>query len=328
MNFDAIVGNTRIKQQLLSLAESGRLPHAIVIEGEKGLGKRTLAKELALNLLCVNGENAPCRACPQCNKVMKGIHPDVFVAEPETKSKAYPIKFVRESIVADAFVSPNEARYKIYILANCQFMEPKTQNALLKILEEPPEYAIFILTVDKKSALLETVLSRAVVLSLEGVNAKSGAEYISNNCEGVEYEDALGAIEIWGGNIGKALESLKDGKLSKISSVAEEIVLTLINKSEYELLTACFALSGDREAVASVMTVMKTIFRDALVYSQSECLSGFKETASTLSSKLSKEKLLRLIASCDKLKALAEKNCNNNLLITKIPYELRRSIGK
>ncbi len=324
MNFNGFAGNEKVKQQLTFLAETGRLPHAIVIEGEDGLGKRTLAKELALNLFCINKENAPCRTCPQCVKVLKGVHPDIYEYTP---TGSYKIDEVR-TIVEDAVISPNEADYKIYILGNCQLMTAYAQNALLKVLEEPPSYAVFILTVNNKSSLLETVLSRSVVITLQGVTAKEGAEYIVSNVENVNYDDAFTALEVWGGNIGKTLESLTDGKLSKISTVAKDVTTALLSENEYDLIKVCTVFTGERDMIVDAMGLLKSIFRDALFYESGELVSGFHETAKVLHNRLSKEMLCNLIEVSERLKYLASCNANNNLLITKIPYELRRAIGK
>lgn len=327
MNFNGLAGNEKIKEQLTFLIKTGRLPHAIVIEGDEGLGKRTLAKEIALNLFCLDKENPPCRTCAQCKKVIKNIHPDLYEFSATGAVNAFPIKEVR-SIVEDSVISPNEADYKIYILGNCHSMSAYAQNALLKVLEEPPSYAVFILTVNNKSALLETVLSRSVVITLQGVNPTEGAKFICENDEGVDYDDAFTALEIWGGNIGKAKESLLDGKLSKISEITGEVASALLSDNEYDLIKTCTAYSGDRDTVISSMGLLKTVFRDALFYESGELVSGFADTAKALHTRLSKEMLCELITACERLKYLASCNANNNLLITKIPYELRRAIGK
>lgn len=327
MNFDGFIGNEKIKQQLIFLIESGRLPHAVILEGEEGIGKRTLAKEIALNLLCSNREDAPCRECAQCKKVIKGYHPDVIEYTAAGVKDRYKVDTIRE-IVKDAIYKPNEADYKIYILNNCQFMDSAAQNALLKTLEEPPSFVIFILTAPTKSVFLETVLSRACVFTLEGVNPNEGAEYICAKNPETEYNSALSALEVWDGNIGKAMQSLSDGKLKRVSSLAVEIAEALLSENEYSLLEVCFAFSGDNDSVFSVMSFLKSIFRDALCYSSGSLISGYPETAKKLSIQLSKDKLCKAVEVCEMLKTLANNNFNNNLLITKIPYELRRAIGK
>ncbi|MCR5207600.1 MAG: hypothetical protein K6C14_03885 [Eubacterium sp.] len=326
MNFNGLIGNEKVKRQLIYLIESKRIPHALIFEGERGSGKRTLSKEFALNLFCRSDGDKPCRTCPQCVKVIKDIHPDFIELSYDSPKKAFPVDTVRE-YVSDASISPNEADYKIYYFGNCQYMSDYSQNALLKIIEEPPSYAIFILGVDNKSSLLETILSRCVSVSLEGVKAEDGAVYLSEEYQDIEYDDALSALRIWNGNIGKALESLKDGALAEIGAVCSDICKALL-KNEYELLKVCSVFEGKNEKIVTAMPVLKTIFRDALLYGNGECISGFPDIASELSKRLTKEGILRLIDCCDTLKANAENSFNNGLLITRITYELRRSIGK
>lgn len=327
MRFSDFVGNEKIKEQLSFLEASNRLPHAIVIEGEEGLGKRTLAKEIALNLFC-KSEDKPCRACPQCSKVMKGIHPDIYEYSATGGARSFHVDVVRD-VKENVYVQPNEADYKVYILGNCQCMNESAQNALLKVLEEPPKYAMFILTTTTKSALLETVLSRSVVITLEGVNEKIGADYICSKDENADYDEALKACTVWGGNIGKAIESLGDSKLSKISGIATDVCNALTDNDEYSLLKVCSVFDKDRETLVSFLTLLKTIFRDAMVYSpSSDVLSGQRDLARELASGFSKKKLMNLISACENLTAITLKNGNNAILITKLCYDFRRAIGR
>lgn len=328
MRFTDFIGNEKIKEQLTFLQESGRLPHAIVIEGEAGIGKRTLAKEIALNLLC-RGDDKPCRACPQCSKVTKGIHPDVYEYSASGGPRSFHVDVVRD-VRDDVFMQPNEADYKVYILGNCQGMSDSAQNAILKILEEPPEYAIFILTTTTKSALLETVLSRSVVITLEGVDAKLGADYICARDSEIDYDSAYSAVSAWNGNIGKAVESLGDGKLSEITACANEICTALVSQNEYDLLEIFMKkFQKDNAGLIMLLSFLKTVFRDALVYGNSaDLMSGQSDSVKLLASRLSKDKILKLIATVDNIRTLAEHNSYNAILITKICYDLRKSVGR
>lgn len=327
MIFTDFVGNEKVKEQLSYLQESNRLPHAIIIEGEEGLGKRTFAKEIALNLFC-RGENKPCRDCSQCSKVMQNIHPDIYEYSAAGGARSFHVDVVRD-VKEDVYMQPNEAEYKVYILGNCQCMSDNAQNALLKVLEEPPKYALFILTTTTKSAMLETVLSRSVVITLEGVNEKIATDYIAEKYPDYDYAQIQQAVTVWGGNIGKAIASLGDSKLSKISTIARNICSSLNEQHEYSLLKACSVFERDRETLVSTLSLLKTIFRDALLYSEnSDVLSGQSDIAKKLSQELSKRKILNLISACDNLTDLTLKNGNNAILITKICFDFRRAIGR
>ena len=328
MKFETFLGNQRVKEQLGVLLETERFPHALIIEGDEGIGKKTLAKEIALSLMCISNEERPCRVCSQCKKVLKGVHPDIceFGPDENKKSRPFSVDTVRE-IIKDASIKPNEAQYKVYFLYECERMNTSAQNALLKLIEEPPEYAVFILCTQTKSAFLETVLSRSVVISLQGVDYSEGAHYICENNADIEYSDALHSLTVCNGNIGKALESLGDGTLQKYIEIANSLALASISANEYELIKACSVFERDKNTLLGALTFLKTILRDAVI-GDSEMLSNQTETVKKLSCALSKRKLLKMSEACTRIIYLAEGNGNNAILITKLCYELRRAQGR
>ena len=326
MNFKYFLGNEKIKEQLSYLFSASRLPHAIIIEGEEGIGKRTLARELAAALVCRSREEKPCYECSQCNKALKGIHPDIYEYSASGGAKSFHIDVVRD-VISDICMSPNEAAYKVYILGNAHCMNESAQNAILKVLEEPPEYAVFILTAASKAMLLETVLSRAVTISIGGVSPKIGADYITEENPDIDYNLAYEALTALNGNIGKAKESLEGGKMQRLTELVNKIGNAIMADSEYELLKAVSELSGNRQDIAAVLNLLKTMFRDALTGGE-EVLSGQSETVRAFKGKLTKAKLLQLYNTAESLGYMADKNANTALLVTKICYSLREAAGR
>lgn len=150
-------------QQLKSLVETATLPHAILLEGPDTL---EYASFLATAAVCEKSKK-PCGECKHCVKAKSQNHPDVIYFEPTGASKSYPVDLIRE-IRLDAYILPNEADKKVFIIKDVDNISAQSQNALLKILEEPPKYILFILTCLQKSALLETVLSRITTFTVEG----------------------------------------------------------------------------------------------------------------------------------------------------------------
>lgn len=327
MKLTNFIGNEKVIDRLSKLMESGRFPHALIIEGEEGIGKKTLAKDIACALVC-RGDDKPCGECSQCKKAIAAIHPDISEYIPAGTANSFHVDTVR-NIINDAYVQPNEADYKIYILANAHCMNQNAQNALLKILEEPPKYVVFILTTNSKSALLSTVLSRSVCVSLEGVDIERAANYITSHCENVDYNTAKKTVEIFNGNIGKAIDSLQDSKTSELVDVCNKICKALTTSNEYEMMTLCSVFQKDRQGVVFACDLLKSIFRDALFAGESsEHISGQDESAALLKSSLSRQSLIKLINTCDELKSTALSNANNALLITKFCYSLNRAIGR
>lgn len=327
MKLTNFIGNEKVIDRLSKLMESGRFPHALIIEGEEGIGKKTLAKDIACALVC-RGNDKPCGECAQCKKAIAAIHPDISEYIPAGTANSFHVDTVR-NIINDAYVQPNEADYKIYILANAHCMNQNAQNALLKILEEPPKYVVFILTTNSKSALLSTVLSRSVCVSLEGVDIERAANYITSHCENVDYNTAKKTVETFNGNIGKAIDSLQDSKTSELVDVCNKICKALTTSNEYEMMTLCSVFQKDRQGVVFACDLLKSIFRDALFAGESsEHISGQDESAALLKSSLSRQSLIKLINTCDELKSTALSNANNALLITKFCYSLNRAIGR
>lgn len=327
MKLTNFIGNEKVIDRLSKLMESGRFPHALIIEGEEGIGKKTLAKDIACALVC-RGNDKPCGECAQCKKAIAAIHPDISEYIPAGTANSFHVDTVR-NIINDAYVQPNEADYKIYILANAHCMNQNAQNALLKILEEPPKYVVFILTTNSKSALLSTVLSRSVCVSLEGVDIERAANYITSHCENIDYNTAKKTVETFNGNIGKAIDGLQDSKTSELVDVCNKICKALATSNEYEMMTLCSVFQKDRQGVVFACDLLKSIFRDALFAGESsEHISGQEESAALLKSSLSRQSLIKLINTCDELKLTALSNANNALLITKFCYSLNRAIGR
>ena len=135
--------NERAVALLGQLTGQGRLPHAILIEGPAGTGKKTFAQRIAQSALCT-GKEKPCGICEACRKVENQSHPDIcFYTVPEGK-KDFPVEQVRE-IRGQAYVAPNEGACKIYVIDKAHTMNQAAQNALLKLIEEPPPFVCFIL---------------------------------------------------------------------------------------------------------------------------------------------------------------------------------------
>jgi len=158
--------NEKASLALAAYLHSGRLPHAVLLEGPAGQGKSAFAREIAAGALCTApAEKRPCGVCRDCVKVQKEIHPDVIVYAGDGGSRSFHVEKVR-AIRQEAYVRAGEGSCKVLILKDVQEMTPQAGNALLKVLEEPPRGVVFVLTCENKSALLDTILSRVSVIEL------------------------------------------------------------------------------------------------------------------------------------------------------------------
>ena len=207
MAFESLLGNERIKQNLSAAAHKNRFAHFYLISGPKGSGKHTLARLLACALMCED-DRRPCGVCSACRKIMAGTHPDfITVDDPEHKNVA--VKIIREARES-IFIRPNEGSRKIYLFP--QEMGIEGQNALLKVLEEPPSYGVFIILSDNPEKLLLTVRSRCTELALTAVDPKILRPWLAAKFPEASPEDVDAAILRSGGYPGQALEILVNGE--------------------------------------------------------------------------------------------------------------------
>ena len=159
MELSALAGNAHVKA-VLSQQEGGRgLSHAYILSGPAGSGRHTLARLLCGAMLCAaSGGERPCGRCAPCRKVFSGVHPDVAVISGPREGKPITVDQVR-ALRSDAYIRPNEGERKIYLLEQADRMNQSAQNAMLKLLEEGPAYAVFLLLAENGGGLLQTVRS-------------------------------------------------------------------------------------------------------------------------------------------------------------------------
>ncbi|MBQ4643917.1 MAG: DNA polymerase III subunit [Oscillospiraceae bacterium] len=203
-------GTKELKKTLLSALDEGVLSHAVLIEGEKGTGRKALALWLAKAILC-RDENHPCGNCSVCRKIESGNHPDVEIFGESGGARSFHIESIRE-IKNSLWLAPNESEQKIYILLNAENMTPEAQNALLKSLEEPPAHARFILTCDNRRSLLDTIISRSTVYTLEPPTREECAAALREKYPDFSERDAEIFSIAYGGNFGAADSGAAEGK--------------------------------------------------------------------------------------------------------------------
>ena len=225
-------GIHELERTLSAALSEGLLSHAVLIEGEKGTGRKKLAIWLAKAILCRN-ENRPCGNCSVCRKIESGNHPDVEIFGGEGGARSFHIDEVRE-IKESLWLAPNESEQRVYILLNAENMTAEAQNALLKSLEEPPAHARFILTCDNRRSLLDTIISRSTVYSLEPPTREECAAALREKFpEFSEKEAELFAIA-YGGNFGAASAGASEG-FSEIVFLAAKVPEMLKKGNGYSL---------------------------------------------------------------------------------------------
>ena len=241
-----LVSNKRIKSSVETLIASERLPHAIIIEGDLGTGKRTLAKFLAQASVCDEKER-PCGVCRNCHLADIGSHPDIEVVAPEEK-KVSITKDQIESLRTIAYHSAHTAKRRGCIIEQADTMNPASQNKLLKVLEEPPSDVVFILITPSAEALLETVVSRCLVLSLYAPSFEEALDYLVET-KGVDREEAEILLREERNNIGKALIRLNSAKESLGRAIAHDFFDAIEKGSPLSAMLSAVPLEKERREV-------------------------------------------------------------------------------
>lgn len=207
---ERLLGNERIRSGLTAALAAGRLSHCYLLAGPAGSGKHTLARILAAAMECTEGARRPCGICLQCRKVFDGVHPDVItVDEPEKKTVS--VELIRKAR-ADVYIKPNEGLRKVYILPRAMDMNTAAQNALLKIVEEPPDYAAFLLLTDGAERLLPTIRSRSVTLQLAPLSETEGLAELEKRFPQKDPAALTAAWERSEGFLGQAVLLLTEGE--------------------------------------------------------------------------------------------------------------------
>lgn len=205
MGFESLLGNERIKDNLRRSFSRGRGSHFYLICGPEGSGRHTLTRLLASALMC-SGAEKPCGCCDGCRKVLSGVHPD-FITVDDPEKKTVPVELIRQAR-ADIYVQPNEGQRKIYLFPRAQDIAVPGQNALLKILEEPPSYGAFLLITDNAEKLLPTVRSRCTELSLLPLPEQTLRRELTGRFPEATSEAISAAISRSGGYLGQAIKLL------------------------------------------------------------------------------------------------------------------------
>ena len=178
MEFPGFLGNAPVKEALSQAFSAGRFPHALLLQGEPGVGKRTFARLLAQALVCRHKDRAPCGECPSCVRAKAGSHPDIRVLEGSGATRSLSVEQIKE-LTMDAYRAPEEAQVSVYILLMGNRPLEPAQNKLLKLIEEPPAHGVFLLVCPSAELLLPTIRSRVQSFLLLPPSEEEAAAYVA-----------------------------------------------------------------------------------------------------------------------------------------------------
>ena len=265
MKFSDIIGQEELKAHFSLAIKKRKLSQAYMIEGEALSGKKMMARAFAAALLCENGGEEACGSCHSCRMIAAGSHPDLVFTTHE-KPNQYTIEEIRSQVVEDVSLRPFYGGYKIYIIDEAEKITPRSQNALLKTLEDPPDYCIIILLCEGIDHFLSTVQSRCTKLRMAPLPDEEIKKRLTEKF-GLPAYEANAILAFARGNLGKA-ENLAQS--SGFSDMKRDVLGLLRHIDEVPLYIVLEEADALEEAYRDRMSELFELFllwyRDAVVY--------------------------------------------------------------
>lgn len=309
-----IYGKDNAVNVVSSMIKNNRLAHSFLIYGNKGVGKKFLARYIAKLIMCRNKNSdnpIPCGKCRSCMNIDKNVHADIIFAEHSGKLGGFSVETARE-VCREALVYPNDSDAKIYMFEDADAISISVQNILLKTIEEPPEFTYFIFTASSKDIFLDTVISRVISL---GVSECSNTECISALAEyGFTAEEVSPAVEAFGGNIGNCLAYMNDEIFRHTAELTKILAECIINNDEYGFLAAL--ADADKNIFRQIISMLDTIVRNSMVIKYDDNLTTgcYPAECQRLSGMMSTERGCKIHALFNEALELVKSNVNIKLV--------------
>ncbi len=337
-SFARLFGNELHKNRIAEAIKSGTLPHALLIDGPAGSGKRTFAKEIAAALNCEGGGSLPCYECTACKRIADGSFTDVKTLR-RAKDKATVGVIEIRDFKADMFLSATESEHKVYIIEEAHKMTKQAQNALLKILEEPPANVVIILLASGVESILTTIKSRVQYIPMERFPKDRLGEYlvrISPEARGIKMmseEDFSALLVSADGIIGRAI-ALSGGKERQANEERRAEILAIVGAfrrraSFSSLYEAMKAIPSKRDEFTEMAELLISAVSDLICSKKSEEFSPLFFTspsaARTLSEDISTERLISIYRALTGAIDDCLRNANMGLVTSNLMMKIRSS---
>lgn len=260
-----ILGNDSLKNHLISSVRQRKISHAYILEGEKGSGKKKTASAFAALLQCEQAENIEeaCGECTSCIMMKNKNHPDVIWVTHD-KPGVISVGEIRQQVINTVEVKPYKGPYKIYIIDEAEKMNQAAQNAILKTIEEPPEYAVILLLTTNRGAFLPTILSRCIILTMKPVADEDIRKYLKTYCD-AKNETIDFCVGFAMGNIGKAWSAAVSEDFSEMRDTGMSILKYFHDLEKYEIVEKTKELKKWKDNIQEYLDIMLIWFRDILV---------------------------------------------------------------
>lgn len=317
-SFKDVVGHKDILKYISSAVENNRVSHAYILNGERGSGKKMLANLFAMTLLCETGDNEPCGKCHSCKQAESGNHPDIIRVTHE-KPNSISVDDIRTQVNNTVDIKPYQGPYKVYIILQADMMTPQAQNAILKTIEEPPSYAVFLLLTENAETLLPTINSRCVMLKLRNIKDTLIKKYLMENLEIPDYKADM-CTAFAQGNMGRAIMLANSDHFNEIREEAVQLLKHISEMELNEIVAAVKNISVYKLEITDYLDIIMIWYRDVLLYKATKEIDKvvFKDQLQSIKEqarKSSYEGIELILESLEKAKARLKANVNFDLVM-------------
>ena len=316
--FHDIIGQEQIKEHLQNAISAKKISHAYIINGEKSSGKEFIARVFAMTLQCEKGGTEPCQECHSCKQALSDNQPDIIYVSHE-KPNTISVDDIRAQINNDIAIKPYSSPYKIYIMNEAEKMTPQAQNALLKTIEEPPEYAVIMLLTENADTLLPTINSRCVMLKLRNIKDTLIKKYLMETMQVPDYKADM-CTAFAQGNMGRAIMLANSEHFNEIRDEAVQL-LKYINEMELsEIVQAVSRITAYKLEINDYLDIIMIWYRDVLLYKATKDMDKvvFKDQIKYIKERAKRssyEGIELIIESLEKAKARLKANVNFDLVM-------------
>lgn len=316
--FKDVVGHKDIINYIRNAVREDKVSHAYILNGERGAGKKMLANLFAATLLCEKGGPDPCNECHSCRQAESGNHPDIIKVTHE-KPNSISVDDIREQVNNTIMIKPYQGPYKVYIIPQADMMTPQAQNALLKTIEEPPEYAVIMLLTENADTLLSTINSRCVMLKLRNIKDTLIKKYLMETMQVPDYKADM-CTAFARGNMGRAIMLANSEHFNEIRDEAVQL-LKYINEMELsEIVQAVSRITAYKLEINDYLDIIMIWYRDVLLYKATKDMDKvvFKDQIKYIKERAKRssyEGIELIIESLEKAKARLKANVNFDLVM-------------
>lgn len=324
--FRDIIGQEQIKKHFHNAISTGKISHAYIINGERFSGKEFIARIFAMALQCEKGGTEPCQQCHSCKQALSNNQPDIIYVTHE-KPGSIGVDDIRKQINGDIAIKPYNSPYKVYIVNEAEKMTVQAQNALLKTLEEPPAYAVILLLTTNVNSLLQTILSRCVILHMKPVPDELIKKFLMEQMQVPDYKADICAA-FARGNVGKAKHLAASEDFEKVKEEAVSLLKYVHDMDVTEMIAAIKKIAEYKLDAGDYLDILSIWYRDVLLFKATKDANHlvFREETQNIrkaAGRTSYEGIETVIQSLSKAKSRLEANVNFDLTMELLLLDIK-----